>query len=494
MYARMEEGARPTRNAADQLAIEQERASLALDAARMGEFEWEIEEDRLIVSERMAAITGLTAGSMPAEGGAAVYRYVHPDDVDALREKVTEGLMFQGRYEAEYRMVRPDDGRVLFMYSAGVAPQSAPGGGRRVIGVVQDISHRHAEDDARNALVAELDHRVKNVLASVQSLAAQSARKTTSLDAFLKTFAGRLEAMASAHTLLTATRWRGAAIGNISAAELGGLAPGQARWSGPEILLNPRATNALTLALHELATNAVKFGALSVEHGRIEVVWTRRAGGGFELTWTERGGPSVSPPTRRGFGSTLLERVTGRELGGETRMEFAPAGVRVTITADATALARADRAPAPEAEAQAGIGAAMPDEPKDGHSSGVLTADAVKGRRILIVEDAVLLALELEASLTEAGAKVVGVAADVDEALRMVETPFDVAVLDANLNGVSVTPVAEALRRMSRPFIFATGYGDAAPAPEGFDAPVVRKPYNVAQIAAAVAEALGRAA
>src|SRR6185437_1348154 len=182
----------------------------------------------------------------------------------------------------------------------------------------------------------------------------------------------------------------------------------------------------------------------------------------------------------------------GRELGGETRMEFAPAGVRVTITADATALARADRAPAPEAEAQAGIGAAMPDEPKDGHSSGVLTADAVKGRRILIVEDAVLLALELEASLTEAGAKVVGVAADVDEALRMVETPFDVAVLDANLNGVSVTPVAEALRRMSRPFIFATG--DAAPAPEGFDAPVVRKPYNVAQIAAAVAEALGRAA
>jgi two-component sensor histidine kinase/CheY-like chemotaxis protein len=430
----------------------------------------------------MAAITGVPAGSMPADGGTVVYRYVHPDDVDALREKVSEGLMFQGRYEAEYRMVRPDDGRVLYMYSAGVAPR----GGRRVIGVIQDISGRHAQDDARNALVAELDHRVKNVLASVQSLAAQSARKTTSLDAFLKTFAGRLEAMASAHTLLTATRWRGAEIGNIAAAELGGLAPGQARWSGPEILLNPRATNALTLALHELATNAVKFGALSAETGRVEVAWTRRAGGGFDLTWTERGGPSVSPPTRRGFGSTLLERVTGRELGGEARMEFAPAGVRVTFTADATALARADRTPAPEAKA------AAPDEPKDGASSGLLNADAVKGRRILIVEDAVLLALELEAGLTEAGAKVVGVAADVDEALRMAETPFDVAVLDANLNGVPVTPVAEALRRMSRPFIFATGYGDAAPAPEGFDAPVVRKPYNVAQIAAAVAEALGR--
>jgi two-component sensor histidine kinase len=352
---------------------------------------------------------------------------------------------------------------------------------------VQDITGRHAEDDARNALVAELDHRVKNVLASVQSLAAQSARKTTSLDAFLKTFAGRLEAMAAAHTLLTATRWRGAEIGNIAAAELGGLAPGQAHWSGPEILLNPRATNALTLALHELATNAVKFGALSAETGRVEVAWSRRKGGGFELIWTEHGGPSVAPPTRRGFGATLLDRVTGRELGGEARMEFAPDGVRVAITADATALARADRAPAPKA--------AKPEEPAatDGASSGVLTADAVKGRRILIVEDAVLLALELEASLTEAGAKVIGVAADVEEALKMAATPFDVAVLDANLNGVAVTPVAEALRRIGRPFIFATGYGDAAPAPEGFDAPVVRKPYNVAQIAAAVAEALERA-
>lgn len=489
MLARMDEGERPPRTAADQLALEQERASLALDAAGMGEFEWEMDEDRLIISARMAAITGVPAGSMPGEGGAAVWRYIHPDDVDAVRAKVAASLVAQGRYEVEYRMVRPDDGRVLFMYSAGVQPQPAAGVGRRVIGVVQDIGHRHAEDDARNALVAELDHRVKNVLASVQSLAAQSARKTTSLDAFLKTFAGRLEAMASAHTLLTATRWRGAEIGNIAAAELGGLAPGQAHWSGPEILLNPRATNALTLALHELATNAVKFGALSTETGRVEVAWVRRPEGGFELTWSERGGPSVGAPTRRGFGSTLLERVTGRELGGEARTEFASSGLRATITADDTALAELDVAPKPEATARA----AEP-ETKDGSSSGALAADSVKDRRILIVEDAVLLALELEAGLTEAGAKVIGVAADVEEALRLAGTAFDVAVLDANLNGVSVTPVAEALRRLHRPFIFATGYGDAAPAPEGFDAPVVRKPYNVAQIAAAVAEALGRAA
>ena len=155
-----------TRTAADQLAIEQERASLALDAGRMGEFEWEMDEDRLIVSPRMAAITGSPAGSMPADGGQAAFSYVHPDDVDELRLRSTESLRAHGRYELEFRMIRPDDGRVLYICSAGVAPPASPGGGRWPIGVVQDITQRHAEDAACNALVAELDHRVKNVLAS----------------------------------------------------------------------------------------------------------------------------------------------------------------------------------------------------------------------------------------------------------------------------------------------------------------------------------------
>jgi two-component sensor histidine kinase len=481
----MDLGARQTRNADDPMATQ--RASLALDAARMGEFEWDADNDRLVISERLAAITGLPAGERQPETARFV-AHVHPDDV-ALVSKAIEHVLYScDRLEIEFRFTRPDDGRELWLHSvAANVPGEADA--HRLIGVMQDVTERKTEDGARNALVAELDHRVKNVLASVQSLAAQSARRTTSLDAFLKTFAGRLDAMASAHTLLTATRWRGADIGNIAAAELGGLAPGQARWSGPEILLNPRATNALTLALHELATNAVKFGALSADTGRVEVSWTRQPEGGFELTWTERGGPTVNHPERRGFGVTLLERVTGRELGGEAKLEFRAGGVRAVITADDTALAAGGapvRAQVEEKKAE------VAPAPQAGASSGVLSADGVKGRRILIVEDAVLLALELEAGLTEAGARVVGTAADVEEALKLIDTPFDVAVLDANLNGTPVTPVAAALKAMGKPFIFATGYGDGALAPEGFDAPVVRKPYNVAQIAAAVAEALAR--
>jgi len=470
----------------EKLAIEEGRAALALTAAAMGEFEWDLANDLFIVSPRMAEITGLPPGAMAAESGKAPYRFIHPDDAGPVGETIAEDLSRQGRYEVRYRMIRPDDGRMLWMYSAARAVTSPDGSPRRVIGVVRDISARKALEDEREALVAELDHRVKNVLASVQSLASQSARKTVSLDAFLKTLSGRLDAMASAHTLLTATRWRGAEIGHIAAAELGGVACGQAHWRGPPILLNPRATNALTLALHELATNAVKYGALSTEPGRVEVVWDERPGGGFELTWVERGGPPVAPPSRRGFGSTLLERVTGRELGGSAVVEFRPDGVRAALCADASALAEA--AP-PAAGAAPPAGAA---DESAGASFGIDAAEDIRGVRVLIVEDSVLLALELEAGLTEAGALVIGAAADLTEAHAMVNLAFDVAVLDVNLNGKMVTPVARSLATRGVPFIFATGYGDACEVPEGFQAPVVRKPYNVHQIAAALVYALGR--
>nr|QQZ50731.1 sensor histidine kinase [Phenylobacterium glaciei] len=130
----------------------------------------------------------------------------------------------------------------------------------------------------------------------------------------------------------------GCGIAHLAAAELGGIAPGQTRWEGPELFLTPRAANALSLALHELATNAVKFGALSTDTGRVDVRWTRLRGGGFELIWNESGGPPVSVPGHKGFGSTLLSQVTGRELNGEVVPEFRASGVRVRVTAGAQTL------------------------------------------------------------------------------------------------------------------------------------------------------------
>jgi CheY-like chemotaxis protein len=304
----------------------------------------------------------------------------------------------------------------------------------------------------------------------------------------LKTFAGRLKSMASAHQLLTATRWRGASMNNIAAAELGGLAPGQTRWSGPDILLTPRGANALSLAMHELATNAIKFGALSTEAGRIDVTWRRSDDGGLELQWLESQGPAVATPTRRGFGTTLLEKVTGRELAGAARVEYRTEGVRAVLNLGPSAfapIAAAEADAKPESAAPTVAGAS-------GGAPGMEQPIHIRGLKLLIVEDALLLALELEAGLSEAGAEVLGSAADVGEAMRMLSLPIDAAVLDANLNGASVLPVAEALAARGIPFVFATGYGDDKMLPHGFDAPVIRKPYDVTQVAAALSEVAAR--
>ncbi|HJV43764.1 HWE histidine kinase domain-containing protein [Caulobacter sp.] len=468
----------------DSRMLESERLNLAITAAALGEFEWDIKRDVFKISPRLAKIAGIASGEIPAENGAALYPYIHPDDREMARESINRQLRETGRYSLEYRRLPGPDGREVWYHGSGallLGPDHEPA---YLIGVVQDITARKADEEQRENLVAELDHRIKNLLAVVQSVAAQSARKSASLDVFLKTFAARLKSMSSAHDLLSAARWRGATLARIAAAELGGLAPTQTRWDGPELFLTPRAAAALSLALHELAVNAVRYGSLSTENGKVEVVWRRSPEGGFALEWLETGGPPASAPQTKGFGATLIEDVAGRELGGSAKINYRSSGVTAMIVGSAEALADAPPvepvSAAPERIIETVVAA---DE--------TVRPGAIAGLKVLIVEDSLLLALELEAGLEDAGVEVVGCAAELSEALSMVEMNFDVAVLDADLNGQSVAPVAEILRSMGRPFVFATGYADKA-APMGFDAPIVRKPYNVHQIARAVADVTGR--
>ena len=331
---------------ANGLNLDRKRLDLALQAARLGEFEWDMVRGVFIVSDRMAAITGLPPGETPVSGADEIQELVHPDDRDALRERIEAGLRAGGRYEAEYRLRPGPDGEITWLRAAGIQVLDAQGEMISICGVVQNITDSKVEENQRRTLMAEVDHRVKNVLAAVQSLAYQTAKRTTSLESFLSNFAGRLKSMGAANELLTAARWRGAAIAHLAAAELGGIAPGQTRWEGPELFLTPRAANALSLALHELATNAVKYGALSTDAGRVDLRWTKSPDGGFELIWSESGGPPVRAPDHRGFGSTLLAQVTGRELNGEVVPEFRAGGVKVRVTAGAqTLVERPDNVP-----------------------------------------------------------------------------------------------------------------------------------------------------
>jgi len=467
-------------------AFDLERLDLALSAANLGAYEWDLATDSILQTERLRQINGAGADRESLE---RLSQALPSEDREVVLAKIRDSLAASGRFELEHRLINVRDGAHRWVSNMGVLIKDTPHHPGRVIGVIQDITPRKIADEQRETLVAELDHRVKNVLAAVNSLAAQSARKATSLDGFLKTFAGRLKSMASAHQLLTATRWRGAGMLNIATAELGGIAPGQTRWEGPDLLLAPRAANAMSLALHELATNAVKFGALSVESGRVDVRWRSTPNGGLELRWIESGGPPVSPPTRRGFGATLLEKVTGRELDGEVTVDHRREGVTALIVAGPSTLAAA---PSPETADVSPQPTAVEIRTSSGPAFNAVPA-RIDGLRLLIVEDALLLALELEAGLQEAGAIMAGSAADVAEALSMMDRPIDAAVLDANLNGVSVLPVAEALAARGVPFVFATGYGDNRFNPGGFDAPVIRKPYDVTQVTAALAQITGRA-
>lgn len=455
------------------------RLELALQAANLAEFEWTAASNTLVVSERMSAITGAPTGNLVGPVETIFRTHAHPDSIKAFLIYRDTVLRSQSSFDFTLRLNHKRDGQDIWLRLVGLLERDEAGAGKSITGVVEDVSRRRQEEERGVQLMAEMDHRVKNVLATVQALAQQSARRTTSLGVFMSTFGGRLKAMTSANELLTAARWRGAAIDHIAAAELGALAPGQTQWEGPELFLTARAANALSLALHELTANAVKFGALSQEGGQVSLRWTSLPTGGFDLIWTESGGPTVVEPSRQGFGAVVLGQVTGRELNGEVQTAYHPAGVVVRLRAGPQAVA--------ERPAHLGTTPAARIAETLSTSNGPAN---LRGVRVLIVEDAVLLALELQTGLSEAGATVIGPAYELEEALELVGQPIDVAVLDANLNGRSVTPVAEALARRGIPFIFATGYGDAGDAPGGFEAPVIRKPYDVAQVAAAVADLL----
>jgi two-component sensor histidine kinase len=188
---------------------------------------------------------------------------------------------------------------------------------------------------ARQAfLMAELEHRLKNILANIQAVLRHSRRSTTDIESFVRDFEARLRALATAHELLHGSRWEGTRLWRLASEELrphaDGAAPGRASVSGPDLMLRPKAALALSLALHELVTNAAKHGALSVPEGRVALRW-RLTPTGLVLRWEEHGGPPMAVPARRGFGLTVIERSLAHELGGDSRLDFTPDGLRCTL-------------------------------------------------------------------------------------------------------------------------------------------------------------------
>lgn len=346
--------------------------------------------------------------------------------------------------------------------------------------ILRDITERRANEEARLLLAREVDHRAKNALAVVQALV--SLTRAPTKEAFVVAVRGRVAALARAHSLLSRNRWEGADLALVVTDETAAYQrPGQVRQEGPRVNLAPDAVQPISLLVHELATNAFKYGALSTEAGRVDIRWRVTPDGELEVSWTESGGPPVSEPASRGFGSTLVAEVTTRQLGGRIALDWDRAGLGLTVTLPAR---NYRLAPTPGRL------------PGAGDRSAAHAAGGAEGGLILIVEDELLVAMELKAGLEQLGWGVLGPAATADEALTLLagDRQPDAAILDINLAGKLVFPLAELLRARGVPFVFCTGYEEVGDDERYRDTPVVRKPVNLNALGDELRKVLAEAA
>jgi PAS domain S-box-containing protein len=321
-----------------ELALAERDAQLALagKTARVGSYVKDVEAGRMQISPGYAAIHGLPEGT--TETTVEKWRArVHPDDLrwldasrnDAIAERRCE-------HKAEYRILGPD-GAVRWIEARALISYGDDGRAQRVVGINIDVTDRKRGEEHQRLLIAELDHRVKNVLANVAVVARRTSERGGSARNFIEALDRRLQSMAEAHSLLSRSRWQGVSLADLVDQELAPFATsGNTTVEGPHVGLTATATQAMAMVLHELATNAAKYGALSTPRGRVSVRWAWRSNGGaapavLSLVWHEEGGPAVTVPAQTGYGTSIIRDLIPYELGGTVEHEFSPDGVRCTV-------------------------------------------------------------------------------------------------------------------------------------------------------------------
>lgn len=361
----------------------------------------------------------------------------------------------------------------------------AAGRPQGIMGISLDVTERRKAAERLRFLADEVDHRAKNLLGVVLSLVRLT--KVDDVAAFKAAVSGRIEALARAHTLLAANRWEGVDMATLVREE---LAPfdrtGAERITiaGPSLILLPNASQALAMALHELAINAAMYGALSGVQGRLAVDWTLAERGGetvVELQWVESGGPEVAPPSEAGFGSTAIRGAIEHQLGGDFALDWASSGVVCRLSFPLSPNIAPD-------QSLAGLTRTR----KAAQFTAAPNID-LAGKRVLVLEDEALIALTLMDTLREFGCAIVGPASNCGAALDLVgQGSLDIAVLDVNLAGASSAPVARALREAGVPFVYCTGYAEPALQIEAdLAAPMLTKPIDPEELAAALRKAIG---
>ncbi|WP_341214409.1 HWE histidine kinase domain-containing protein [uncultured Limimaricola sp.] len=433
-----------------QLRETRDALALATKASSLGWATWDFVTDAVNLDACGREIMGFGDGVVTI---SKWLEHIHPEDRTSLDREFGNCLRENRPFDLEYRVCRPD-GALRHVHGTGIFQATAEGDPLQGTGFVRDVTDRKRSEQRQNMLMAELDHRVKNILAVVQSIARQSLARSHEAGAeAADRLVGRISALAQSHSLLAQSRWEGACFEVLvenAVAPYRGDEPGRILIDGPGLRVTPKAAQILTLALHELVTNAAKYGALSRREGRVSARW-HLSGEGQErrliVVWREMDGPPIEgAPQRKGFGSVLIERMLTSDLGGQVTLDYAQSGLRAEIDLPLENL-RAE-----SGQTERSFSPARP-----------LTGDrtSLTGKRVLVVEDEHLVSQETIAALEGAGCVVVGPASTMSEALKMVVTEeFDAAVLDVNLNGTRVWPAAQVLQARGIPFAFATGYSD----------------------------------
>lgn len=340
---------------------------------------------------------------------------------------------------------------------------------------------RKAAQDRQELLIAELNHRVRNILTLIRGLVGHSKSGAASVEEFSRVLNDRIHALSRAHDQITRGNWGSAPLKELFETEIAaylGAKSDRFDMQGPNVLVAPNAFATLALVAHELVTNSAKYGALKDTHGKVTLRWERDDVGRLVILWTERGGPPVQAPKRRGFGSTVIERSIPYDLQGEAEIHYAVAGVEARFVIPA-ALAQFSE--------ESSVRLAGAHEGKPIHRAPPRKEPALSGRALL-VEDNLIIALDAEDMLTRMGAEGVDVAASVGDAMAIIERQMPAfAMLDVNLANETSFPIAEKLLEAGVHFVFATGYGDDLTMPKEFaDVKVVSKPYEEADVAAAL--------
>jgi len=447
-----------------QLRQSEESRSLALAAGNMGSWDWNRSTGDCLWDDGQYRIFGVDRKhfAVTAENVRAL---IHPEDWGRLQTTLDHLLKDRKPSQNEFRVKRPN-GDVRWCIGTAAPSVDAAGHVVRVSGVTVDITDRKIAEERQALLAREVDHRAKNALALVQSIvrltrASDIATYTTAVE-------GRIRALSRAHTILSLSRWQGADIRGIVEEELEPYRVGEtvkAVAHGPNVSLQPAAAQSVALALHELVTNAAKYGALSSVSGRVELTW--------ELTedtlvrrWTEAGGPPTQPPSSPGFGTRIITASVEGQLGGQAVFDWQPQGLQCVLSmprGDAIPISgsRSSRA---NAEAQS--------SPQGGEIT-------VSGNKIMVVEDEALVAMALRDSLAELGFSVIGPFSRISEAMiALRNNHIDAAVLDVNLGGELIYPLADVLTADHVPFVFITGYGADEIERRYASIPILQKPIE----------------